>query len=126
LQIPRVIVGLEDIEETRDGIERLLRRDGYRVSPARDEEEAVIRSRADPPDLILVGLAGSEAEIIATAKHVRARSQLDRKTPIIIFSVDMIEEGAEVTLADNVYIIRPDNFNQLRAFTKRVLEQSPQ
>lgn len=86
----------------------------------------MIRSRADPPDLILVGLAGSEAEIIATVNHVRARAQLDRKTPVIIFSVDTIEEGAEVALADNVYIIRPDNFNQLRAFTKRVLKQSPQ
>ena len=85
----------------------------------------MIRSRADPPDLILVGLPGSEAEIIETANHIRTRAQLDRKTPIVIFSVDTIEEGAEVALADNVYIIRPDNFNQLRAFTKRVLEQSP-
>jgi len=40
---------VEDIEETRDGIEQLLTADGYRVDPARDEEDAVVRAKRTPP-----------------------------------------------------------------------------
>jgi CheY-like chemotaxis protein len=36
-----LILVVEDVEETRDGIEKLLAADGYRVDPARQEEDAV-------------------------------------------------------------------------------------
>jgi PleD family two-component response regulator len=50
-QNPLILV-VEDIEETR--IERLLIADGYRVDPARNEEDAVIKAKRTPPNLILV------------------------------------------------------------------------
>jgi hypothetical protein len=33
---------MEDVHETRDGIEKLLTADGYRVAPARDELDTII------------------------------------------------------------------------------------
>jgi response regulator RpfG family c-di-GMP phosphodiesterase len=36
----RILV-VEDVQETRDAIEALLSRDGYRVEPARDETDAI-------------------------------------------------------------------------------------
>jgi CheY-like chemotaxis protein len=39
-----LILVVEDVEETRDGIEKLLEADGYRVDPAREEEDAIARA----------------------------------------------------------------------------------
>jgi hypothetical protein len=39
-----LILMVEDVEETRVGIEKLLAADGYRVDPARQEEDAVTRA----------------------------------------------------------------------------------
>ena len=42
-----IILVVEDVEETRDGIEDLLKADGYRLIPVRDEEDAVERARRE-------------------------------------------------------------------------------
>jgi CheY-like chemotaxis protein len=36
-----IILVVEDVNETRDGIEKLLKADGYRVTLARDEKDAI-------------------------------------------------------------------------------------
>jgi CheY-like chemotaxis protein len=36
-----MILVVEDVAETRDGIEKLLKADGYRVAAARDERDAM-------------------------------------------------------------------------------------
>ena len=54
----RILI-VEDAQETRDAIEKLLKRDGYRVDAARDEQDAVERIQRNHPDLILVSLPGT-------------------------------------------------------------------
>jgi CheY-like chemotaxis protein len=73
--IPIILV-VEDVEETRDGIEKLLKADGYRVDPARDEADAVVRASRAHPNLILVSLGESAANMIATALRIRKCSDL--------------------------------------------------
>jgi CheY-like chemotaxis protein len=46
-----VILVVEDVEETRYGIERLLTASGYQVSIARDEEDEVLKTSAVAHDL---------------------------------------------------------------------------
>ena len=53
-----LILVVEDVHEIRDGMEKLLTTDGYRVSLARDEQEALENARVKSPDLILVSLGG--------------------------------------------------------------------
>jgi hypothetical protein len=36
--------------------------------------------------------------------------------PVVVFCIAEIDEGDEVAIGKNVYITRPDNFNQLRIF----------
>jgi DNA-binding response OmpR family regulator len=115
---------MEDEQETRDGIEKLLKADGYRVDPARDEEDSVVRARRVRPDLILVSLGGSPGDVIAKALRIRERAELDSSIPVVIFSVQTVAEGAEVEIEGNVYLTRPDNFNQLRALLRRLLRLS--
>ena len=56
-----IILVVEDVQETREGIEKLLMVDGYRVALARDEQDGIESARRQRPDLILVSLAGVTA-----------------------------------------------------------------
>ncbi len=116
-----LILVVEDVEEIRDGIEQLLTADGYRIDPARNEEEAVGRATRTPPHLLLVSLGGPASEMIATAVRIRSRAQLRHEIPVVLFCIDAVAEGAEVEIAGNMYLTRPDNFNQLRALLRRLL-----
>jgi DNA-binding response OmpR family regulator len=53
-----IILVVEDVEETREGIEKLLIVDGYRLALARDEQDGIESARRQRPGLILVSLAG--------------------------------------------------------------------
>lgn len=68
-----LILVVEDVEETRDGIERLLKADNYRVEPAREEQDAILRAIRSKPDLILVSLGRPAADVILTAVRIRER-----------------------------------------------------
>lgn len=60
------ILVVEDIEETRDGIEKLLSATGYHLEAFRDERGAVEHARRKDPDLILVSRAGHRARSSST------------------------------------------------------------
>jgi len=117
-----IILVVEDVHETRDGIEKLLKADGYFVALARDAPDAIGSAHLRHPDLILVSLAGLPQEVIDIARHIRECAQLGDQVPIVIFCVEEIGEGEEIALGGNVYVTRPDNFNQLRSLLARLLE----
>ena len=118
-----IILVLEDVNETRDGIEKLLKTDGYRVALARDEADAIESARQQRPDLILVSVAGLPHEVIATARRVRERSAVGEDVPVVLFCMEDIAEGEELAIGRNVYVTRPDNFNQLRSLLSRLLRE---
>ena len=116
-----LILVVQDVEETRDGLEKLLTGDGYRVDTARAEDDAVVRAQRQPPHLLLVNLGNPPAEVIAVACRIRDRAGGSAEVPIVIFCSEAVGEGAEVALGNQVYVTRPDNFNQLRRFLGRLL-----
>lgn len=116
---PMILV-VEDVEETRDGIECLLRSDGYRVHCSRGEEDAVATGRRERPDLILIS-AGAAADVVGFASRIRQCAGLIEDVPVVIFCMQTVEEGAEVGVGRSIHITRPDNFNQLRNFLRRLL-----
>jgi len=118
-----LILVVVDVHETRDGIEKLLQADGYRVAVARDEGDAVESARREPPNLILVSLAGSPGLVIFTARQIRDRAGIDEQIPVVVFCIQEISEGDEIALEQNVYVTRPDNFNQLRSLLVRLLNR---
>ena len=120
-----VILVVEDVEETRDGIERLLTADGYQVSTARDEEEAALKASLHRPDLILISLGLDAVQVLSTARRIRERVGLSEEIPVVAFCVTILDEGAEVRAGHNVYLTRPDNFDQLRVLLGRLLRKLP-
>jgi len=118
-----IVLVVDDVEETRDGIETLLTADGYRVDPARNEDDAVDRASRRCPDLILISLGGPPVDVIASAARIRQRAGLNEKVGVVVFCVPTLDEGAEVAIGNNIYLTRPDNFDQLRAFLGRLLQK---
>lgn len=116
-----IILVVEDVHETRDGIEKLLMVDGYRVAVARDERDGIDSAQRQRPDLILVSLAGLPREVIATAGRIRESAAVGDDVPVVVFCIDDIAEGDEVAIGRNIHVARPDNFNQLRSFLARLL-----
>lgn len=121
--IKPVILVVEDVHETRDGIEKLLTVDGYRVVAARDELDGIERAQRQRPDLILVSLAGLPGEVLGAGRRIRESTAAGDDVPVVIFCFDEIPEGAEVAIGKNVHIARPDNFNQLRRLLSRLLRR---
>jgi CheY-like chemotaxis protein len=116
------ILVVHDVEETRDGIEKLLKGYGYVVSCARDDDDAVARAKAVRPDLILINLGSTVPNVIALARRIRQRAGLGDAVPIVLFCVDGVHEGGEMDVGHDVYLVRPDNFEQLENFVRRRLQ----
>jgi len=121
----QTILVVDDVEETLDGIEELLKHDGYRVAAAGNESEAADKARLGSPDLMLVSLEGEVADVIAAARRIRTRAALNDDLPIIIFCVGELKEGGEADAGHNIFLAHPDNFNQLRRFIARLLLRFP-
>ena len=119
------ILVVEDIQETREGIEKLLMADGYRVASAKDEEDGIESAQQQRPDLILVSLGGLSHEVIASARRIRESAAIGEDVPVVVFCVEEIAEGDEVAIGKNVHVTRPDNFNQLRSLLARLLHRIP-
>ena len=119
-----IILVVEDMEETRDGIEKLLKVDGYRVEAMRDEPSAIASALRRRPDLILVSLPGLPRDMVVTACRIRERAGLGENVPIVLFCIAEVGEGDEVAIGYNVHVTRPDNFNQLRGLITRLLLKS--
>ena len=119
------ILVVEDVEETRYGIERLLTASGYHVSTARDEEEAIQKANLHHPDLILISLGLDAVQALPVARRIRERAGLGEEVPVVIFCVASLNEGDEVAAGYNVYMTRPDNFDQLRGLLSRLVRKLP-
>jgi CheY-like chemotaxis protein len=117
-----LILVVEDVRETSDGIERLLKADGYRVALARDEVDAIESARLRRPDLILVTWTGLPGDVPATVGRIRERAAIGDQIALV-FWVEDINEGEEVALGGNVYLTHPDSFNQLRGLLARLLDR---
>jgi len=120
-----IILVVEDVQETREGIEKLLLVDGYRLELARDEQDGIESARRQRPDLILVSLAGLPREVILSARRIRESAAIGEDVPVVVFCVDEIAQGDEIAIGENVHVTRPDNFNQLRDLLARLLQRIP-
>jgi CheY-like chemotaxis protein len=119
---PLTILVVEDVEETRNAIERLLTANGYRVRAGHNEDDAIESARLHSPDLILVSLGRDRGQRIHVASRIREAAGSDASVPVIIFCDPDLREGEEQCLADNIHLTRPDNFDQLRNLIRRLVE----
>ena len=117
----RLILVVEDVYETRAGIDTLLKATGYRVVSAGVELEVLNTTRPERPDLILVSGAALPNNVLGTVGRLRKGAAVGDEVPVVVFCAQDIPEGEEVAIGGNVYLTNPDNFSQLSSLVARLL-----
>ena len=113
---------VEDTEDNRFMMRRLLEMSGYRVVEATNGDEAVKVAEAEVPGLILMDLSLPVIDGLAATRLIRKLPKL-AKTPIIAVSAhdtsDFLTEALQAGC--NSYITKPIDFNELEQLIVREL-----
>lgn len=119
----RVLV-VEDEEALSQLLKYNLEKEGYRVSLARDGEEALVVADEEKPDLILLDWMLPKAPGIEVCRQLRARQE-SRNTPIVMLTA-RDEEADRIrgldTGADD-YISKPFSMVELLARLRAVMRR---
>ena len=119
---PPTVLLVEDTEDNRFMMRRLLEMSGYRVVEAMNGEEAVKLARAESPQLILMDLSLPVIDGLAATRLIRKVPTL-QSTPIIAVSAhdtaDFQDEAVEAGC--NSYVTKPIDFNELEELIQQLL-----
>jgi two-component system, cell cycle response regulator DivK len=116
------ILLVEDTEDNRFMMRRLLEMSGYQVVEATNGEEAVRLAQSERPDVILMDLSLPVIDGLAATRAIRKLDGFG-KVPIVAvsahdtsdFQSDALEAGC------NSYITKPIDFSQLEVLIARLL-----
>jgi two-component system cell cycle response regulator DivK len=119
---PPTVMVVEDFEDNRFMMRRLLEMSGYRVLEAINGEEAVELAHRERPELILMDLSLPQLDGLAATRRIRQHSDL-RDVPIVAVSAhDTADFHADALAAGcNDYVTKPIDFDQLEALLDRLL-----
>ncbi|HJU93542.1 MAG TPA: response regulator [Pyrinomonadaceae bacterium] len=119
---PITVLLVEDTEDNRFMMRRLLEMTGYRVVEAMNGEEAVKLARAELPQLILMDLSLPVIDGLAATRLIRKLPEF-AATPIIAVSAhDTTDFQSEAIHAGcNRYITKPIDFNELEELIAELL-----
>jgi len=121
----KVFLVVEDFEDSRFMMRRLLEMAGYQVLEASDGEQAVRMAFESRPALILMDLSLPKLDGLAATREIRKKKVL-QKVPIVAVSAhDSPQTRAEALAAGcNEYVTKPIDFDNLNAVVQRYLAES--
>ena len=124
---PLTVLLVEDTEDNRFMMRRLLEMAGYRVVEAMNGEEAVKFAQAECPHLILMDLSLPVIDGLAATRLIRKLPHCG-STPIIAVSAhdtsDFQSEAIEAGC--NSYVTKPIDFNELEELIAQLLQNRAQ
>ena len=121
---PPTVLLVEDTEDNRFMMRRLLEMAGYRVVEAMNGEEAVKLAQSECPHLILMDLSLPVIDGLAATRLIRKLPHC-QSTPIIAVSAhDTSDFQSEAIQAGcNSYVTKPIDFNDLEELIARLLHR---
>ena len=120
--VNQTVLVVEDFEDNRFMMRRLLEMSGYHVLEAINGEEAVEMAERERPGLILMDLSLPLLDGLAATRRIRQHEAL-RDVPIVAVSAhDTADFHADALAAGcNDYVTKPIDFDQLEALLGRLL-----
>jgi len=118
---------VEDFEDSRFMMRRLLEMAGYAVIEASDGEQAVALAISEQPELILMDLSLPKLDGLAATRQIRQFKEA-RNTPIVAISAHDSPESRTEALAAGCdeYVTKPIDFDQLGEVLKHFLSADRQ
>jgi CheY-like chemotaxis protein len=113
---------VEDTEDNRFMMRRLLEMSGYRVVEATNGEEAVKLAESEQPALILMDLSLPVIDGLAATRAIRKLDGM-KEVPIVAVSAHDTSDfqGEALAAGCNSYITKPIDFSELELLLARLL-----
>ena len=119
--MPLVLL-VEDTEDNRFMMKRLLEMTGFEVVEARNGEEAVQLADEKRPNLILMDLSLPIIDGLAATRKIRQIADLESVPIIAVSAHDTADFHAEALAAGcNSYITKPIDFSELELLLDQLL-----
>ncbi len=112
--------------DDEDAVQKLLtyplEREGYRVVPARDGQEALDRFASESPDLVVLDITLPRLDGLEVCKQLRARSTV----PIIMLTArdDELDKVVGLELGADDYITKPFSIREFRSRVRALLRRA--
>ncbi|HYX29804.1 MAG TPA: response regulator [Pyrinomonadaceae bacterium] len=113
---------VEDFEDSRFMMRRLLEMAGYSVLEASDGEQAVRMAVESRPGLILMDLSLPKLDGLAATRQIRQKKGLKRIPIVAVSAHDSPESRTEALAAGcDEYVTKPIDFDMLHEVVQRFL-----
>lgn len=112
--MPRKILIVEDNEDSRELVVKVLRNKGYQTIEAADGEEALGKAVAEKPDLILLDISIPKIDGYEVAKKLKSDEEL-KDIPIVALTAHAMKGDREKVIVAGFegYISKPVNVREL-------------
>ena len=121
----QTILVVEDFEDNRFMMRRLLEMSGYRVVEAVNGEQAVEAAERERPDLILMDLSLPKLDGLAATRRIREQNGAARVPIVAVSAHDTTDFHADALAAGcDEYVTKPIDFDQLEELLTRLLGKS--
>lgn len=108
------ILLVEDFEDSRSVLRRLLELEGFQVIEATDGQQAIEAALGESPDLILMDISLPKVDGFQATREIRAAKGLKSPPIIMLSALDTDENRIEAAAAGcSDYITKPIDFDQL-------------
>ena len=118
----QTILLVDDEESVQKLLGYPLERDGYRVLPARDGEEALLRFENERVDLVVLDLMLPQLDGLEVCRRLRAQSSV----PIIMLTArgDELDKVLGLELGADDYITKPFSIREFRSRVRALLRRA--
>lgn len=124
---PLTVLLVEDTEDNRFMMRRLLEMTGYRVVEAMNGEEAVKLAKSELPQIILMDLSLPVIDGLAATRLIRKLPKLESIPIIAVSAHDTSDFQSEAMQAGcNSYVTKPIDFNELEELIAQLLNSHQQ
>lgn len=114
---------VEDFEDNRYLMRRLLEMSGFDVLEATNGEEAILIAERERPDLVLMDLSLPLLDGLAATRRIRKCEGLENVPIVAVSAHDTMDFQNEALAAGcNDYVTKPLDFDQLETVIKGLLE----
>ncbi|HZV47908.1 MAG TPA: response regulator [Thermodesulfovibrionales bacterium] len=119
----RKVLIVEDNEDNRELVVKVLKNKGYITVEAEDGEEAIEKAVSEKPDLILLDISIPKLDGYEVAKRLKSLEEF-KEIPIVAFTAHAMKGDREKVIAAGFegYISKPVNIrelpNQIRSFIR--------
>ncbi len=122
LDMPNTILVADDEKNIVKLARLYLEKEGFRVDEAYDGKQALEKSRAGKPDLVILDIMMPEMDGLSVCKEIRKTST----TPVIILTArsDDVDKIVGLEIGADDYVTKPFNPRELVARVKAVLRRS--